>query len=266
MRRLALRRTVCVLVATVVAVGGGAVIGGLPAEAHQSSRVHRSWEAHESRHEWLRGYPYVRFVHDASYARPTARHPVDREVRDRLRRSAAPRVWASAGAVAQSRCDGCAAEAVTLQVLYASGSRQVVAKNTARASSSCTGCRSAALSLQIVVALRPDRVRAVNTSEAVNVSCDSCTTTSAAYQFVVAADSRRELSAMTRGLIEQVRAQMAVLVEDHAETAGSPQRTAQIRASLARKGARLEELLERDLGGKVAKRELDVRADHEPRS
>jgi hypothetical protein len=153
-----------------------------------------------------------------------------------------------------------------LQVVYASGSRQLVARTVARASSSCTGCRSAALSLQIVVALRPEQIRAVNTSEAVNVSCDSCTTTAAAYQFVVAADSRRELSAMTRSLLEQVRSEMAVLVEDHARTAGSPQRMAQLKASLARKGAKLETLVERDLGAKVTKRELDVRDDHEPRS
>lgn len=238
MRRLAVRRAVCVLVATVLAVAGVAVGDALPAEAH----------------------PSLRLVKDSSYARPTVRHPVDRERRDRMRETSAPRVRASARAVARSGCDGCTAEAVTLQVLYASGARQVVANNVARASSSCTGCRSAALSVQIVVALRPEQVRAVNASEAVNVSCASCTTTAAAYQFVVAADSRRELSAMTRDVIEQIRTQMAMLVADHAETAGSPQLTVRLRASLARKGARLEELIERDLGAKVAKRELDVRA------
>ncbi|MGX7677601.1 hypothetical protein ACSMXN_01745 [Jatrophihabitans sp. DSM 45814] len=115
---------------------------------------------------------------------------------------------ASAVATSSLTCDGCHANAVTLQVIYSRGVRALQADNVAAAWSSCTGCQGSALSLQVVIARRAGTVVAGNRSLAVNATCVNCLTAAAAVQIVVISNSQRELSKQALAQIVALRDQL----------------------------------------------------------
>jgi hypothetical protein len=116
------------------------------------------------------------------------------DLSSKVYRVSSGRVRGSAVATASVICDGCQADAVTMQVLSARAVRTIRVDNVAAAWSSCTGCRGVALSLQVVIARSANQVVANNRSLALNAGCTGCTTVSAAVQLVLISPDNGTLS------------------------------------------------------------------------
>ena len=219
----------------------------------------------------------ARIVHlsTVSTAQPTDQDPSVFSTKARRLHSAARVVNVDAAATASSTCDGCSGDAVTLQIVYLRHARDMTVENLASATSSCVGCASSALSVQVVIGRTPQVLTANNRSMAVNTFCTGCTTTAAAYQFVLVSNSQRDLSRNGRVLVAQVRDEMAqLLVMRRSVTAAAPLTTQAVpdasapeappndeqdlRAALEVSGDRLQSVLASDLGATLAKRQLDV--------
>jgi Fe-S cluster biogenesis protein NfuA len=192
----------------------------------------------------------------ASAAIPTAANPVVMDSTQRADRITASNAKAVASSAATSNCDGCDAQSTTLQVVYFDGSNGATADNTATAWSSCVGCASSAVSVQLVVALRAQPLVANNRALALNATCAGCTTTSAAIQFVIAGDTRRELSAQARELIARVQAQLADNLAQPSPDQG--QQKAQADSLAIQTAEELENVIINDLGPAVVERKVDV--------
>jgi hypothetical protein len=212
--------------------------------------------------------PGGRTVHlsTVSSAQPTDQAPSVVSTQARRLHSAARVVTADAAATASSTCDGCTGEAVTLQIVYLRHARDMTVENLASATSSCVGCASSALSVQVVIGRTPQVLVANNRSMAVNTSCTGCTTTAAAYQFVLVSDSQRDLSHQGRAMVAQIRDEMAQLLSERqpptqirATQETQEDRTHRLRAALESSGERMQAVLAGDLDARPAKRQLDLR-------
>jgi hypothetical protein len=110
--------------------------------------------------------------------------------------------------------------------------------------------------VQLVVALRAQPLVANNRALALNATCAGCTTTSAAIQFVIAGDTRRELSAQARELIARVQAQLADNLAQPSPDQG--QQKAQADSLAIQTAEELENVIINDLGPAVVERKVDV--------
>jgi Fe-S cluster biogenesis protein NfuA len=192
----------------------------------------------------------------ASSAIPTAANPVVSDTAQGAARISASPAKAVASSVATSNCDGCDAQSTTLQVVYFDGSTGASADNTATAWSSCVGCASSAVSVQLVVAHRSMPVTVNNRALALNAVCAGCTTTSAAIQFVVAGDTKRELSEQAKVLIARIQAQLADRMTDSSADQG--QQKAQADSLATETAKKLESVIISDLGPASVQRLVDV--------
>lgn len=116
-------------------------------------------------------------------------------------------------ATSTATCDGCVADSGSLEILYATASRQARLDNAAIAwNQDCVNCSSIALSVQVVVLRGAPATAPNNRALAVNAACDTCLTTAAAFQLVVVAGPGERLSAAS---VAELRAwyadQLAVL-------------------------------------------------------
>jgi Fe-S cluster biogenesis protein NfuA len=192
----------------------------------------------------------------ASSAIPTAANPVVADTAQGAARITASPAKAVASSVATSNCDGCDAQSTTLQVVYFDGSTGASADNTATAWSSCVGCASSAVSVQLVVARQSVPVTVNNRALALNAVCTGCTTTSAAIQFVIAGDTKRQLSDQAKVLIARIQAQLAERMAEPAPDQGQQKAQAD---SLATETARkLESVIITDMGPASVQRLVDV--------
>jgi hypothetical protein len=110
-------------------------------------------------------------------------------------------------ATGSATCDGCRAEARTVQVVDARHSRHVHADNVATAWSQCSDCGGSVVSVQVVL-VRGHRLdlTANNRALALNTGCDACDTTSSAYQVVLSARGWVDLSALRDDVVAWVEA------------------------------------------------------------
>ena len=204
----------------------------------------------------------ARIVHlsTVSTAQPTSEDPHVVSTRQRRLHSAARVITVDSAATASSACDGCTGDAVTLQIVYLRHARDMTVENLASAMSSCVGCASSALSVQVVIGQTPQVLTANNRSMAVNSSCTGCTTTAAAYQFVLVSNSQRDLSRQGRALVAQIRDEMEQLLSARqVPQVSQPDSTERLRAALESSGNRLQAVLAADLKARPAKRQLDLR-------
>ncbi len=118
---------------------------------------------------------------------------------------------ADATGEASADCDGCTADAVTVQIVDVRGPRHGTVDNVANASASCTGCGATALSVQVVVLRRGGSVEANNRALSVNAGCDHCGTASAAFQLVVSGDRARMSATDRRALMSWARQEARTL-------------------------------------------------------
>jgi hypothetical protein len=122
------------------------------------------------------------------------------------------RLQADTASTGSAECDGCSADAKTLQVLYVGWARSTELNNVSTAwSATCSDCRSTALSVQVVIARTGSKLVANNRAFAANASCDGCGSNSAAYQLVVVTDhvqrlSREEMAQLRAWVDEQAQA------------------------------------------------------------
>jgi hypothetical protein len=144
------------------------------------------------------------------------------------RHTALRSVRADAVATASTTCNGCGAQAATLQVVYARNARTLTADTVAAAWSTCTGCHAVALSLQIVVTRSPGIVTAANRALALNAACIGCSTRAAAIQIIVVSPSGRDLSFASRVRSEALRDQLLAQLraQPSAQVAGPAGRVA----------------------------------------
>jgi hypothetical protein len=174
-------------------------------------------------------------------------------------------IRASAVATGSAICDGCTANAVTMQVIYARSPRVLRIDNVAAAWSSCSGCRAAALSLQVVIARKAGAVTAGNRALAVNAACVDCHTAAMAVQIVIASPSNRELSKADLDGIEALRKQLELQV---AAQLGAPQAKARMlgqsaprvvpQPALTSAANQIQALVTNALGGTSARRDIQV--------
>lgn len=101
---------------------------------------------------------------------------------------------AETSATANAECDGCTATATTLGIVYVDGGRAANLDNVATAWDSCTDCTTASVSVQVVVVRRAQQVTANNRALALNVACQSCRSSAAAYQIVLLEPHGKRLS------------------------------------------------------------------------
>ncbi|HEY5877775.1 MAG TPA: hypothetical protein VIU11_02620 [Nakamurella sp.] len=189
-----------------------------------------------------------------------------------LIRSRASNSKATAVAVAMTtNCDGCTGEAGTLQVVYFDGRGPVAADNVANAVSQCPDCDgpvvATAVSVQVVFVKRADQVTVNNRALAANVLCgpqdggpvseEICTSSAAAYQFVVIGGNRRDLTASAKDTIGQLQ---DVLAGELATAAQAPQAQAQASAEAQTSSIadQLQAVLVNDTGSTQVQRYVDV--------
>lgn len=88
----------------------------------------------------------------------------------------------------------------------------VHAENVAFASASCDGCAATAVSLQVVLADRgPTQLTVGNAAVATTAGCADCEATAIAYQFVVAVDGWARLSEVGRSQLREIDRQAQAL-------------------------------------------------------
>jgi len=192
----------------------------------------------------------------ASSAIPTAANPVVTDTAQGAARITASPAKAVASSVATSNCDGCDAQSTSLQVVYFDGSTGASADNTATAWSSCVGCASSAVSVQLVVARQSVPVTVNNRALALNAVCTGCTTTSAAIQFVIAGDTKRQLSEQAKVLIARIQAQLADRMSQPAPD--QSQQKAEADSLATETAQKLESVIITDLGPASVQRLVDV--------
>jgi hypothetical protein len=95
---------------------------------------------------------------------------------------------------ANAECDGCTATATTLGIVYVDAGRAANLENVATAWDSCANCTTASVSVQVVVVRRAQRVTANNRALALNVDCQSCRASAAAYLIVLLEPHGKRLS------------------------------------------------------------------------
>jgi hypothetical protein len=235
-----------VVVATAVAVASTFVA---PVQVSDAASGSRSWSND---------------VDAASSALPTDAQPsVDDGVQDVVRiKQSDPK--ATAVSTASSTCDGCRAAATTFQVVYFDGAGPAKADNVATAWSGCANCESSAVSVQVVVVRRSDQVTVNNRALALNVLCGSaedetgagCQTSSVALQFVLVGGSRRDLTAATKSLLEQLQTELA----DRLATGDPSAADSRMRAmgEVDSVADRLQNILVTDTGATSVQRNVDV--------
>lgn len=145
---------------------------------------------------------------NAATAIPAATGASASDLSSKVYKVAAGAVRGSAVATASITCDGCSADAVTMQVLYARTVRTISVNNVAAAWAACTGCQGSALSLQIVLARSAGQVVANNRSLALNASCQGCHTAAAAVQIVLISPGQSRLSDAMIGSLIAFRQQL----------------------------------------------------------
>ncbi|WP_347353173.1 hypothetical protein [Intrasporangium sp.] len=180
-------RRIAVVAATVVATG---------AFASASSDAH-------SRHDSLD----LTSIAISSSAQPQVRDDAfDTE------RLAGRTVDTETSSAANAECDGCAATATTLGIVYVDRGRAAKLDNVATAWNSCTDCRTASVSVQVVVVRRAQSVTANNRALALNAACEGCHAAAAAYQLVMLEPRGKRLSGSDiQALRDWVDAQVAQL-------------------------------------------------------
>jgi hypothetical protein len=211
-------------------------------------------------------------IESASSAIPVAPGTTAQDESIRYRRVNAHTVRADSAATATSSCDGCTASTVTLQFIYARGSRTLTANNVAVAWSSCTNCSATALSVQVVIAHQAGKITAGNRSLSLNVACAGCNSNAAAIQIVIVTASHREPSQAALARSEDLRAQLLAelhaLPLSHARTAvpATPNgRAAPTPApvpappSMVNTTEQIQSILARDLGATSARHDIQLR-------
>ncbi len=197
-----------------------------------------------------------------------------------VQQSRARAVNVDATATSSADCDGCAADAVTLQVVYAGRAGAVVGGNAAVAwTSGCTACRGWALSVQVVVTGSASEEHVGNRALALTAGCRSCAAGAVAVQLVAvvgAAESDGGLSsralAQIVALRDQLAAQLAASTWPPAGRAPAgrayPQgraipgaaAPAQAQGAAATAAADMEAVLASDLGTTATSRDVQVSA------
>jgi hypothetical protein len=193
----------------------------------------------------------------ASSALPTAAQPTVNDQTADLLRTGQGGAKATAVSTASSSCDGCRAQATTLQVVYFDGAGANNADNVASAWSQCSSCSSSAISVQVVVARSSDQLTVNNRSLAVNVLCTDCTTNSIALQYVLLGGSRHDLSAAAKDLVTQLQSTLADRL-DAATTSTAADPQARATADTDSIAEQLQQILVADTGSTSAQRNIDV--------
>ncbi|WP_127131027.1 hypothetical protein [Georgenia sp. SYP-B2076] len=225
------RRRVAVLIATTALLA----LGGAPAASAHGGRS----------------------VETESEARPDEDRPIDRDVSERRVKLAGRHVRAEAEASAKVRCDDCAAEAVTFQIVSVHRAKVTKVRNEARATARCENCRAAAVSVQVVVA-RTRTIRPDNRAEAVNDHCTGCTTSAAAYQFVLVGDRKKDLSERGRALVAQIETEMVGVLAPAGVGAGPAPAGLAVQDALQAGADRIEAVLRDEMGNVEIERHVDV--------
>jgi hypothetical protein len=145
----------------------------------------------------------------ASSADPAPPHISDVDLAVSFDRAHGRKVKADAAATASTTCDNCTGKATTVQVIYLGNTRHASTHNVATAWSSCRDCRATAVSVQLVVMRPGTSLTARNRALAVNAACESCATTSAAYQLIVVTKSARMLSPDGKARLQELASQLA---------------------------------------------------------
>lgn len=192
----------------------------------------------------------------AAAAIPTAANPVVTDTAQGAGRITVSPGKAVTSSVATSNCDGCDAQSTALQVVYFDGGSSASADNTATAWSSCVGCASSAVSVQLVVARSAVPITVNNRALALSAVCAGCTTTSAAIQFVIAGDTKRQLSEQAKVLISRIQAELADRMSQ--SVPGRPQQKAQAGTLATETATKLERVIITDMGAASVKRLIDV--------
>lgn len=165
---------------------------------------------------------------------------------------------ASASATAQALCEGCSAQAATLQVLLSAQDSTIRANNVATAYTTGSAASSAAVSIQIVAATGSHLIAANNRAVAINEYCTGCTATSVAIQFILVGGQISDLSAAARSLVLQIENELSITLAD---TATQPPgvRKAKAQSSANSAAQRARDVIAADTGAAVqTKVELDT--------
>ncbi len=165
---------------------------------------------------------------------------------------------AVASSIATSNCAGCDGQSTVFQVVYFDGTGGVAADNSAAAWSSCAGCSSSAVSVQLVVARHAQLVTVNNRALALNVSCERCTTTAAAIQFVISGGTRRDLSAQARKLISQIQELLADRLANSAQPDARRLTAPEAKKLADESASKLEQIILSDVGAASVQRTIDV--------
>jgi hypothetical protein len=179
-----------------------------------------------------------------SIAIPTAVQPQVHDTAFDLEHLRGPRVDVDTSAAATSDCDGCAAVATTLAIVYADGRSGGRFDNVATAWNTCADCSATTVSVQVVVLRKAGPVTVNNRALALNAACESCHANAAAYQLVVVSRHGRAL-----GRADVARLQSWVAEQAEQLATPAPRMSLRSSAPAAKPLGGLESQLGTALGG-----------------
>ncbi|GAA2200138.1 hypothetical protein [Sinomonas flava] len=160
---------------------------------------------------------------------------------------------ASATASAQANCSGCSAQATTLQVLSSAQAANIWANNTATAYTTGNWASSTAVSVQVVTATGSNVIIANNRAVSINEGCTGCTSTTAAFQYIIVGGKAQDLSDTARSIVRQIEQQLSFSFQSDSWRPES-ERSARAHASANDAAERARAVIAADTGGSVEAR------------
>ncbi|WP_413250299.1 hypothetical protein [Sinomonas flava] len=166
---------------------------------------------------------------------------------------------ASATASAQANCSGCSAQATTLQVLSSAQAANIWANNTATAYTTGNWGSSTSVSVQIVTATGSNVIIANNRAVSINEGCTGCTSTTAAFQYILVGGKAQDLSDAAKSIVRQIEQQLSYSFQSDSWRPKS-ERSARAHASANDAAERARAVIAADTGASVESRvDVDTR-------